>query len=78
MIEINLSPACSERADWLSKMLDDSHIDLLNHIESKIIIAMGNDHWGPELKEKMKLARTSINDTRRSPNLNLQSFYDKN
>jgi tubulin monoglycylase TTLL3/8 len=29
VIEINLSPACAERADWLTKMLDDSALDLI-------------------------------------------------
>lgn len=29
VIEINLSPACAERAEWLTKMLDDSALDLI-------------------------------------------------
>jgi D-alanine-D-alanine ligase-like ATP-grasp enzyme len=33
VIEINLSPACAERADWLTKLLDDSSLDLLGHLE---------------------------------------------
>lgn len=77
VIEINLSPACAERADWLSKMLDDSHLDLLNHIEGKILVSMGVDHWGPDLREKLKGARNAAYETRFSSNLNLASFYDK-
>ena len=57
VIEINLSPACAERAEWLSKMLDDSHVDLLTHIENKILVTFGSDHWGPEFKEKLRVAR---------------------
>lgn len=32
VIEVNLSPACSERAGWLTTMLDNSSLDLMNHI----------------------------------------------
>jgi hypothetical protein len=78
VIEINLSPACAERADWLSKMLDESHLDLLSHMESKILVAMGSEHWGPELKEKLKIARNVVYDTRVSKYLNPKSFYEKN
>lgn len=78
MIEINLSPACAERAEWLSKMLDDSHVDLLSHIENKILVTMGIEHWGSELKEKLKEARIAVSDTRYSKCLNTKSFYDKN
>ena len=37
VIEVNLSPACNERADWLTKMLDDSCLDLLKHVQSRIL-----------------------------------------
>ena len=78
VIEINLSPACAERADWLSKMLDDSNFDLLTHVENKILVVNGYDHWGPELKEKVKIARNHVNDTRTTKNLNPSSFYENN
>jgi hypothetical protein len=78
VIEINLSPACAERADWLSKMLDDSYFELLTHVENKLLISFGFDHWGPELKEKLKLARNNVNDTRTTKNLNPSSFYESN
>jgi hypothetical protein len=38
VIEINLSPACSERAPWLSKMLDDMALDYLLWVERKILL----------------------------------------
>lgn len=37
VIEVNLSPACNERTDWLTKMLDDMSMDILNYLERKII-----------------------------------------
>lgn len=33
VIEINLSPACSERADFLTQMLDDHSLDLLGYLQ---------------------------------------------
>lgn len=36
VIEVNLSPACNERTDWLTKMLDDMSTDLLAYLEQKI------------------------------------------
>jgi len=33
VIEVNLSPACNERTDWLTKMVDDMSLDLLYHVE---------------------------------------------
>lgn len=43
VIEVNLSPACSERTDWLVKMLDDMSYDLLTYLESKILLSA--DDW---------------------------------
>jgi tubulin monoglycylase TTLL3/8 len=39
LIEANLSPACNERTDWLTKMLDDMSMDLFNFLEYKIILS---------------------------------------
>lgn len=58
-------------------MLDDSYLDLLNHLESKILVAMGADHWSGEMKDKMKQARGNVNDYRKSEFLNPESFYEK-
>jgi len=59
-------------------MLDDSHLDLLSHIESKILVNMGADHWAPELREKVKEAKNVVFETRFSKNLNPECFYEKN
>ena len=59
-------------------MLDDSYFELLTHVENKLLISFGFDHWGPELKEKLKLARNNVNDTRTTKNLNPSSFYESN
>jgi hypothetical protein len=37
LLEVNMSPACSERTPWLTEMLDDMAEGLLNIIERKII-----------------------------------------
>ena len=39
VIEINLSPACSERVPWLTKMLDDMAFDLIIWLERNILLA---------------------------------------
>lgn len=75
MIEINLSPACSERADFLTKMLDDSAIDMLGYLQNKILVQMGNEYWSSEMREKVKLARSSIHEFSKSKNLNTEAFY---
>jgi len=38
-------------------MLDDSTIDLLGHLQNKIIVQMGSDHWNAEMRDKLKIAR---------------------
>ena len=38
VIEINLSPACSERKSWLTKMLDDMALGVMEWLERKILI----------------------------------------
>ena len=43
VIEINLSPACAERTEWLTKMLDNSALDLLGHLEQRILLLNQND-----------------------------------
>lgn len=37
VIEVNLSPACAERTDWLIKMVDDMSLDLVSYLEQRII-----------------------------------------
>ena len=43
LIEVNLSPACNERTQWITKMLDDMSLDLLYYLESRVILS--NDEW---------------------------------
>ena len=49
VIEVNLSPACTERADWLTKMLNDSSIDLMNHIQSRILTSQPAENWAGDM-----------------------------
>jgi hypothetical protein len=51
LIEINLSPACSERTPWLTKMLDDMALDLVGWLEKRILLS-NNDDFIDELKAK--------------------------
>ena len=51
VIEINLSPACAERTTWLSKMLEDSALDMLGHVEQRILLMNPHD-WQDKLQEK--------------------------
>jgi hypothetical protein len=37
LLEVNMSPACSERADWLTEMLDDMSEGVLDLIEKKVL-----------------------------------------
>lgn len=75
VIEINLSPACAERADWLTKMLDDSALDLIQYLQNKILVGMGKEHWAPKMREKIKFAKQELNEAKRSKNLNTEKFY---
>ena len=53
LIEVNLSPACNERTEFLSKMLDDMSTDLLMWVENKIIVMNTVDtEWDCQFKER--------------------------
>ena len=53
---MNLSPACNERTDFLSKMLDDMSTDLLMYVENKIILQNTVDtDWEANFKERKEL-----------------------
>ena len=52
LIEVNLSPACAERTDWLTEMLDCFTDGLLNIIEGKLL--RGCDDYDTELKAEMR------------------------
>lgn len=52
LIEVNLSPACAERTDWLTEMLDNFTDGLLNMIEGKLL--RGCEDYDPDLRAEMK------------------------
>jgi Tubulin-tyrosine ligase family len=56
LIEVNLSPACAERTDWLTEMLDNFTDGMLNFIEAKLL--RGCEDYDPELRAEMR-ERTS-------------------
>jgi tubulin monoglycylase TTLL3/8 len=37
LLEVNLSPACAERTEWLIKMLDNATDHLFDILENKIL-----------------------------------------
>ena len=41
VIEVNLSPACSERAPFLTQMLDDMAFDMIHWLERRILTSSG-------------------------------------
>ena len=77
VIEINLSPACSERQEWLTKMLDDSALDLLNYLQNRILLTMSPDHWAANMKDKLKQAKQQLSDTKNGKYLNTSKFYEE-
>ena len=52
VIEVNLSPACNERTEWLTKMVDDMSLDLLYHVEQRLISQMEQEPDTSDGKEK--------------------------
>jgi hypothetical protein len=52
LIEVNLSPACAERTDWLTEMLDNYTDGLLDILEAKLLRA--TDDFDADLMSKMK------------------------
>jgi len=75
VIEVNLSPACFERTDWLRKMLSDMSFDLVTYLDTKII--MSCDDWQGNLKEKKEsLLKNPVSGS--SILLNDEQFYKDN
>jgi hypothetical protein len=52
LIEVNLSPACAERTEWLTEMLDNFTDGLLDILEAKLLRI--TDDFEPELLAKMR------------------------
>jgi hypothetical protein len=59
----------------LTKMLDDSALDLLNYLQSKIILTNAGDHWAANMKEKVKPAKKSLKEVKGGLYLNTEEFY---
>jgi hypothetical protein len=54
-------------------MLDDSAIDLLNYLQSRILVTF--DNWAANMREKVKKARQHLVENRSAVYLNSESFY---
>jgi hypothetical protein len=79
VIEVNLSPACNERTDWLTKMVDDMTLDLLTHVEQRILMQSDADLEGGDGKDKVKrVPPTNLLPPPLSLNLNKENFYTDN
>lgn len=52
VIEVNLSPACNERTDWLTKMVDDMSFDLLYHLEQRLLQQIEQDQDTEQAKDR--------------------------
>ena len=52
LIEVNLSPACAERTDWLTELLDNMTEGLLDSIEAKLLKL--TDDFDPDLLSKLR------------------------
>ena len=78
VIEVNLSPACNERTEWLTKMVDDMCLDLLTHIEQRILIQSDADQDASEgNKDRPKRVAPNLPPPL-SLSLNKESFYSEN
>jgi len=73
VIEVNLSPACSERTPWLTKMLDDMGLGLLGYLEQKILLQ--SEEWEEPLKVKKDEAARRAKASVDSNYLNDEDFY---
>ena len=83
VLEVNLSPACSEkRAPFLSKMLDDMAFDLVNWLERKILVSSMPEEYVPELNKSLRIKRNQYFKQKdffdSHINLNNQEFYKEN
>ena len=60
LLEVNLSPACAERTDWLIGMLDHMASGLFTLLESKMIKL--TDDFKGELKTYLNKNKKNINN----------------
>lgn len=76
LIEVNLSPACNERTDWITKMLDDMSLDLLFYLEPRIIVS--NDDWTDQCMKERREALIKKGYLANNLNLNEEKVYEDN
>ena len=74
VIEVNLSPACNERTEWLTKMVDDMSMDLLYHVEQRVLAQMEQEPDISDGKER-PLKRVPNLAPIYSLSLNKEAFY---
>ena len=75
VIEVNLSPACNERTEWLTKLVDDMCLDLLSHLEQRML-AQCDGEVDAEGRERPKRVGTLPHPL--SLTLNRDAFYKDN
>jgi tubulin monoglycylase TTLL3/8 len=63
LLEVNLSPACAERTEWLTDMLDCMTEGMLDAIEAKLLRI--HDDFDHELQKGMKDRVASSNAVKR-------------
>ena len=61
LIEVNLSPACAERTEWLVKMLDDMGEGLLTYLENRILTT--HPSWEHPLDKRLEEILTASKST---------------
>ena len=73
VIEVNLSPACNERAPWLTEMLNNSCFDLLSYLQSRILTMYPADNW---VEEKQLIREHALQHPHKTTKLlNPKAFY---
>ena len=80
VIEVNLSPACNERATWLTKMLDDMAFGLTDWLERRILMnaQVHIENFNDELMRKRKKYLGMKSKLESLKTLNIEAFYEQN
>lgn len=73
LIEVNLSPACAERTEWLTEMLDNMTDGLLDTIEAKILKI--HEDFETDTIKTIKERQTASQNIKRTQNWDL--IYDQ-
>lgn len=81
VLEVNLSPACCERAPFLTKMLDDMSFDLVTWLERKILTSVMPEESQLNLSSVLKLKRNRYLKNKDffedHKHLNFEEFYNE-